>query len=84
MAAILPCPFCGSTNVQRHLVSQDERSGYNQTITYRCAACGGNVTEHSKHDKNGWIDDVPADFEARALAKWNARAAACSAVGGAR
>lgn len=74
-AHALPCPFCGGEEITRREDHGDERVGYNSTIEYRCNGCGAVVRTSTRQDSGGWISKDNADFEQRALSKWNSRAA---------
>lgn len=72
--ALEPCPFCGGP-ASLSSRSWDERSGYQRDAIVACADCGANIVVRSKMDAAGWADEPQDDQDARAITKWNTRAA---------
>lgn len=70
------CPFCASPHQSVCIDGdQDERNGYNFTVTVACMECGGQMVEHSRKGINGWCDESRDVVRERAVMKWNRRAA---------
>jgi Lar family restriction alleviation protein len=66
----LPCPFCGGRSL-REKTTLDERFGYADKVTYRCAGCGVSVSAAGDTSKGGYADN--SAVEERALTAWNRR-----------
>ena len=70
---LLPCPFCGG-KAQQIKKRLDERFAYAEEVSCGCVACGYSLSAVGDTSKPGYADN--STVEARAVAKWNRRAAA--------